>query len=280
VDLGLRIHERDTASAGSVIGSALALRLFLFFVPLLLFVLGIAGFLSSHLGRDDLDDAGISGGLARQINDALTQPNSTRWVAVVIGLFGMATTGRTLSKVLTVASCLSWQLPPRAKSSIRSIGAMVGLITGIGVVATLVNKVRHELGAGVATISFVAAFLIYLVAWILILMLLPRATPDPGALLPGALLAALTLAGMQAVSQLYLPGRLSHASELYGFVGIVVVTLGWFFLVGRSVVLGLTVNAVVYERFGSISTFVFGLPVLRVLPRRSAWFRRVFQLEV
>ena len=102
---------------------------------------------------------------------------------------------------------------------------------------------------------------------------------DPGALLPGALLAAVTLTALQAVSQLYLPGRLSQASEVYGAIGMVVVTLGWFFFVGRSVVLALTLNAVIYERFGSISTFVFGLPVLRALPRRWAWFRRIFQLE-
>ena len=40
----------------------------------------------------------------------------------------------------------------------------------------------------------------------------------------------------------------------------------------------MSVNAVVYERFGSISQFVFSLPVLRVLPRRWEWFRRFFQL--
>jgi uncharacterized BrkB/YihY/UPF0761 family membrane protein len=279
VDLGLRIHERDREAAGSVVGSAVALRLFLFFVPLLLFVIGIVGFLSTHVAAGDVEGAGISGSLAEQINQALTQPSSSRWLAVGVGLLGMVTTGRTLSKVMTVASCLSWQLPPRPKASVRAIGAIVGLLSGIGIVAALINKIQHELGVGVATVSLLAAFGIYLVAWILVMMMLPRATPDPGALLPGALLAASTLTGLQAVSQLYLPGRLSHASELYGIVGTVVVTLGWFFIVGRSIVLALTLNAVIHARFGSISTFVFGLPVLRAIPRRSAWFRRVFQLE-
>ena len=66
-------------------------------------------------------------------------------------------------------------------------------------------------------------------------MLLPRATTDPSALLPGARLVGLTLVGMQAVSQLYLPDRLSRASELYGAIGTTIVTLGWFFFpAGRS----------------------------------------------
>ena len=132
----------------------MALRLFLFFVPLLVFVVGIAGFVSTHVGSDDVDTVGITGGLARQINEALTQPSSSRWFAVGVGLFGMLTTGRTLSRVMTVASCLSWRLPPRPKASVRSIGGMVGLIAGIGLVAAIVNKIRHDLGIGVATVSF------------------------------------------------------------------------------------------------------------------------------
>jgi uncharacterized BrkB/YihY/UPF0761 family membrane protein len=113
------------------------------------------------------------------------------------------------------------------------------------------------------------------VAWIVLSMLLPRASTDPGALIPGAALVGITLAGMQAVSQLYLPNRLSRASELYGAIGATIVTLGWFFILGRAMVL----NGVIHERFGSISQVVFALPVMRLLPRKSAWIRRMFDLE-
>ena len=148
----------------------------------------------------------------------------------------------------------------------------------IGLVATLVNRVRAELGLAVAGFSFLIAFGVYLAAWVLLSMLLPRGTRDPGALLPGAVLMALVLAGLQAVSQLYLPDRFDRASQLYGAIGTTLVTLGWFFIIGRSMMLSLSINAVVFERFGSISQFVFGLPVLRALPRKWEWFRRFFQL--
>ena len=46
LDVGLRIYQRDRESAGTIVGSALAFRLFLFFVPLLLFVVGVLGFLA------------------------------------------------------------------------------------------------------------------------------------------------------------------------------------------------------------------------------------------
>ena len=107
----------------------------------------------------------------------------------------------------------------------------------------------------------------------------PRGTRDPGVLLPGAVLVAATTVGMQAVSQFYLPGQIGRASELYGAIGATIVTLGWFFILGRVIVIALALNAVVYERLGSISQFVFSLPVLRILPRRSAWIRRFFGLD-
>ena len=41
----------------------------------------------------------------------------------------------------------------------------------------------------------------------------------------------------------------------------------------------MSVNAVIYERFGSISQFVFSLPVLRLLPQRFPKLRKPFGLE-
>jgi uncharacterized BrkB/YihY/UPF0761 family membrane protein len=280
LDVGLRIYQRDRESAGTIVGSALAFRLFLFFVPLLLAVVGLFGFLASWTGPDDVNDAaGVTGTLAEQINTALTQPTSTRWIATFAGLTGMAWAGRSLSKVMVTAACLAWRLPVTTKASLRVIGSVVGLIVGIGLVASIANRIRFELGFGAASLSFVAALVAYAVAWMAMSMLLPRATTDPGALLPGAVLVGATLAGMQAVSQLYLPDKLGRASQLYGAIGTTVVTLGWFFFLGRAMVLGMSLDAVIYERFGSISQFVFSLPVVRVLPRKSQWIRGFFDIQ-
>ena len=76
-----------------------------------------------------------------------------------------------------------------------------------------------------------------------------------------------------------LPDKFGRASQLYGAIGTTVVTLGWFFFLGRAMVLGMSLNAVIYERLGSISQLVFALPVVRVLPRKSAWIRTFFDLE-
>jgi uncharacterized BrkB/YihY/UPF0761 family membrane protein len=92
-------------------------------------------------------------------------------------------------------------------------------------------------------------------------------------------LVGATLTGMQVVSQVYLPSRIGRASELYGAVGVTIVTLGWFFIAGRAMVVSMCLDAVVHERFGTISRLIFSLPILRVLPRRSARVRRLFGLD-
>jgi membrane protein len=279
VDVGLRMYQRDRSINGTVVGSAIAFRLFLFFVPLLLFLVGVAGFLPAAVDSDDVNDgAGVTGSLAVQIDTALSQPTQTRWVAVLVGFAGTITAGYSLSKVMVASSVLAWRLEQRPKASPRIVGAIVGLIAGVGLIALIVNRIRRELGLGVASVSFLVAFVVYVVAWLLVSMMLPRATKDVGALLPGAALVALTLTGMQAISQLYLPDRLSRASALYGTFGATIVTLGWFFILGRAIILGAELDAVIHERFGRITNFVFSWPLVRLL-RRSRLVRRAFGLD-
>jgi uncharacterized BrkB/YihY/UPF0761 family membrane protein len=82
-----------------------------------------------------------------------------------------------------------------------------------------------------------------------------------------------------AGSEFYLPGRIDRASQLYGAIGATIVTLGWFFILGRGIVLAMELNAAIYERYGSISRVVFSLPFFRVLARKSARVRRFFGLR-
>jgi uncharacterized BrkB/YihY/UPF0761 family membrane protein len=279
LDVSLRIYQRDRDAAGAVVGSALAFRLFLFFVPLTLFIVGLLGFVARWFDSAEINEAtGLGGTVAAQINTAMSQPTSTRWVATLAGLFGMVWAGRSLSKVMVSASCLAWRLPVTTKASVRVIGSVVGLIVGIAVVATVVNHIRRDFGLGVASLSFLAVAAIYGTAWMAMSLLLPRATRDPGALLPGAVFVGVVLAAMQAIAQLYIPEKLNRASALYGALATTIVTLGWFFFLGRAMVFGMALDAAVFERFGSISRFIFRLPIVRLVPRHSTWIRNFFDL--
>lgn len=279
VDVVAGTYVRDQESAGAVMGSAVAFRLFLFFVPLLLLFVGLAGFLTGYVGNDSLSrTAGVSGNLAHQMSAAFHQSGVTRWLAVFFGLTGALWAGRSLSRVLVATSAGAWGLTGRRRAHLRTAGAIAGLACGIALIAIGVNRIREAFGLGAAGLSFLPALAIYAVAWMAVSLLLPRGTEDPGAVLPGSLLVAATLAGMQAFSELYLPERLSRASQLYGEVGATIVTLGWFFILGRAIVVGMELNAAIYERYGSISQLVFGLPLLRTVAARSPRIRRFFDL--
>ena len=279
VDVVLGIFRRDRQAAGPVMSSALAFRLFLFFLPLLLLTIGVAGFASEVVDARSVDrTAGISGGLAEQVTAAFHQPGLTRLVAVLLGLWGVLVAGRSLSRVLYAASTAAWGLPSGGRARLRAVGAVAGLVCTIGVIAIVIGRIKESFGIGPASASYLPALLIYTIAWLGVLMFLPRATEDPGALLPGCLLVALTLTVMHAVSELYLPDRLDHASRLYGTFGITVVTLGWFFILGRAIIIAMELNAAIYDRYGGISQAAFSLPVLRILARRSPRVRRFFDL--
>src|SRR5580700_2826004 len=90
VDIVVGTFRRDRRAAGSVMSSALAFRLFLFFLPLLLLTIGVAGFASEVVDARSVNRAaGISGGLAKEVSTAFHESGLTRWVAVLLGVWGV-----------------------------------------------------------------------------------------------------------------------------------------------------------------------------------------------
>lgn len=281
LDLGFRFYERDRDCDASIIGSAVAFRVFLFFVPLMLAVVGVAGFLSQWItGNDAADALGVKGGLATQIDTALKQGATARWIALVVGVFGAAWAGRSLAKTLVVASRRAWQVPPPPKQyALRVSGSIAGLIAAVGLLTIITNRVRNAVGIGIGTTVLLGCALAYAVAWFFVSVVVPRAPSDPSALLPGAALVGAALGVMEWFVQFYLPNRINHASQLYGAIGITIVTLGWFFIIGRLFVMSFVLNAVIFERFGSLSEFVFGLPGVRRIPKRWPRVATFFGLD-
>lgn len=280
VDIGMGIYERDKSAAGTLLGSALSLRLFLFFVPLVLFAVGLAGLAGRHLGiTSAANEAGLSGSLAAEIDRAFAQGATTPWLALVGGLFGIATTGRSLTKALVLSSALSWQLGGKQKIPMRVVGIVVGMVIGTVLISVILDRIRQASGVAVASVSFLAVAALYVGLWTVLYLALPRQTSDPGSVLPGSSVVAGVLTCLQAVTQLYLPGQIDRAASIYGAIGIVIATLGWFFIMGRVIAFSFAMNAVLFERLGSVSGFVFGLPVLRLIPARWPAFAAFFDLD-
>jgi len=280
VDVAARTYERDRDAAGTLLGSALALRLFVFFVPMILLGVGLTGIFGDRLEAAEVSDAaGVSTRLAEYVDTAVTQSGRAPWVAAGLGLVGVVVSGRSLTRALVLSSALSWRLGGRQRLPIRAIGVVVGLFVGLVLASAITNRIRLASGLALTSMSMIAVFAVYLVLWLLLYQSLPRATTDPGAALPGAAIVALTMTGLQGVTQLYLPNQIASASSLYGSVGVLVALLGWFFFLGRAIAFSFAVNAVVYEQVGSVSVFVFGLPLIRQIPRRVPVVARYFAVD-
>ncbi|HEY6533303.1 MAG TPA: hypothetical protein VIY72_13420, partial [Acidimicrobiales bacterium] len=69
------------------------------------------------------------------------------------------------------------------------------------------------------------------------------------------------------------------STALAGGLGVAVATLGYMFLVGRIMASSFILNAVIFDRIGTISELVFALPGLRRLPRRFPRISRYFDLD-
>jgi uncharacterized BrkB/YihY/UPF0761 family membrane protein len=280
IDAAFVVYERDRISAGSVLGSAIAFRLFLFFVPAIVFGVGLLGVVSGYVDDQTVTDtASLTGVLAEQIRVALSQSSTAALLTLLTGLILMVSAGRTLAKALVASSSLVWLTGGKVTAKVKVVAIIIGLMTSLMLMMLVTNKIRAELGLAAAGLSFGLNFVVYAAGFVVLMSALPRRTQDPGALVPGAVFASLVLLGMQAFSQLYLPGRFDNASELYGGIGVTVVTLGWLFFVGRTLAFSFAMNAALFDRFGSLSQALFAIPVLRTLPPRSAFVRRYFGLD-
>jgi uncharacterized BrkB/YihY/UPF0761 family membrane protein len=282
VDLAVLLYERDRETFASVLGSAIAMRLFLFFVPVIVFCVGVVNLIagSDRLGHL-IHSANVTGSVAKQIESSLKSTGGKgSWALVFTGIFASIWAGRHLTRVLAACSAGAWRMGGMgAKATLRMAGMVTSLLFVAIVVSSLINRFREDSGIAAATGSLILAGVVYALAWFVVTMTLPRSTTDPGALLPGAALFGVTMALLQWFMQFYLPNKISRSSTTMGSIGFAVAVLGYLFFIGRIMAASLILDAVMFEKFGSLSEVVFALPVLRALPRRYPKLRHFFDLS-
>jgi hypothetical protein len=280
IDLACQYVERDRDLLTAILGSAIALRLFLFMVPTVAMAVGVTRLIAGPGGLEGLlEQSSVTGQLAQEISTATEASTSTLVVAIVtsVGLAGWA--GRNLVIVLAACSGTAWRLDATARRATLRVSATVTvLVLALMVTAAVTNRLRAEFGFAGSTTSWVLGVCAFSAAWFAVMWTLPRGTPDPGAVLPGAMLVGLSLTVLQWFMQFYLPSRLERSSAVAGGVGTAVAILGSMFLVGRVMASSFVVNALIYERLGSISVPLFGLPIIRRLPERFPAVVRWFDL--
>lgn len=273
------LFNRDREAFGSVLGSAIALRLFLFSVSLVVAIVSGMNLIFDRWGiESSIKGVGMTSEMARQVSAAAAPSGRDAWL--LVSSIGVALwSGRSLTKVLAACSAGGWRLPAvEAKPSVRVIARVTALFSLLVIAASGLARIRSQFGIAVATSSIALNIGLLGVGWFFVSLALPRPTRDPASVLPGAALFGVVVTAVQWFMHYYLPYKIENASETMGSLGVTVASLSYLFIVGRVMAGTVVLNAVIYEQFGSIAEFVFGLPWIERIPVRFPKVATFFDL--
>ena len=252
IDVAFVSLERDAAAPGSVLGAAVAFRVFLFVVPyafVLVYGLGLA---SSAMGGDPRDVAaklGIVGLLASTITVASEQSLFARTVVFGTALFALVSTSRSLLKVLVIVHTLTWQLPPPRRKLTRPALILILVVTAALALLQLVLWLRDQsFGAGlVAELVFIVVpASVWLVLSSRFFVHAEGATWRD--LLPGAVLVGIGIQVLHFITVYWITRLLESKSETYGAVGAGLAFLFWAYLIGRIFTAAAVLNAGAWQQ--------------------------------
>ena len=249
VDATFETVERDSRIGGGMLAGALSYRLFVFALPLSFFIVSGLGLIADAVGvRPNVvvNSVGFAGTVTKQVESA-AESGSDWWVALA-SFFVLVYVTRVLFRAITIVHALAWEgsaagVKVKARP-LEIFGAAVFcqllLVAGVGAVAH-----RSTIGGIVALVVFVAAIA---GLWLVIALQLPHSDARWTELIPGSLLYAIGMVGVQLWNVLILGKLIDSKSTTYGALGIAAALLLGFFLMGRVIVLAAVLNATLHER--------------------------------
>jgi uncharacterized BrkB/YihY/UPF0761 family membrane protein len=244
-------YRHDRRVGGEIMAGAIAFRMFVFILPLVLVLVAGLGLLADADEKGTPDVArqlGIGGLAAQSIADSARLDNGGRAVALALGLYFLYFASVALARALRIAHALAWQetVEPLRKPW-RAAGILIGLILSVMLIFSVVSRIR-EVRAGLGVIGMVSMLAVYAAAWFLVSVLLPHRHAPWTALLPGAAVFAVGVEILHLVTVYYLTRKVSSSTSLYGPVGAAIGILLWAYLFGRLTVAAAVVNATLWSR--------------------------------
>jgi uncharacterized BrkB/YihY/UPF0761 family membrane protein len=248
IEIGFRMIEHDIRIAGGVLGGGLAYRLFFFVLGLAVLVAGGLGFgaRSGENVESAAEDVGLTHAVSNSVADAAEQAQSGRWWLLLTGIFLVAWTSRGLFRALRLVHAAAWRTTVPPSSIVRGTGAVVA-VTGAAVVFLVaVGRVRAEFGLLMGFLITVAITAAFVGLWVWVSASLPSGNVPLTAFIPGAVLLTVGFQLLNIATALFIADRLASSSALYGALGIAATALFYLYLLGRLVVWGAELNAVVW----------------------------------
>jgi uncharacterized BrkB/YihY/UPF0761 family membrane protein len=249
VDATFDYVERDRRVAASVLAGGISFRLFFWLLPFALILGGVLGFASPDDAERTAEHVGLTGTAANAIADASAQANRGRWALLLIGAGTLLWTSSWSVVAFRRVHALIWNVPPprRSRSPLVEALAFSGLIVALLAIPAGAARLR-DVAPDVGLLIQLLAIGGFFALWLLISSLLPHGDAPVGALVPGALLVALTAQFVHLFAVLYVFIKIERAPSLYGGLGLAATLLFVLYVIGRIVVASAVLNAELWRR--------------------------------
>jgi uncharacterized BrkB/YihY/UPF0761 family membrane protein len=250
VRIVVQAFESDRRRAGGLLAGGLAYKIFLWQIPLVLFLVSAFGLVVDLSGDDPADVArqtGMTAALASAIAKAVAASGSARWWLMLLGAFVTIWAGRGVYRGVRLVSELAWDARAPKGNSLK--GSLA--VTGIGLLAIAMQVLLLKAFSALdvpGVVEFLVGLLLASALSLWMLSLLPRDDAPWQAVLPGAILFGVGLRLLGLAASTYFAVRLDRTSDLYGALGIAIVMMLYLFVLARLFVAAQFLNATLYRR--------------------------------
>jgi uncharacterized BrkB/YihY/UPF0761 family membrane protein len=247
VDVGFRAAERQRRVAAMVLAGGIAYRIFFWLLGVSVLVGGVLGLLDPDGLQSALESSGSGVWMADAVASVARSSDGNEWWLILTGGWLVLWTGYTCSKAFVLAHATIWGVPPpRLDRPLHASLTFNGFTIGLVAAMAGARWVRSES----AVAGLAAAMLVLGVAfgfWLLASHALPNRASGWVELMPGAAVVSVGLQAMHLFTTYFLAAKLESATQLYGVFGVVTTTLFWFYIGGRLIIAGATLNAEVAD---------------------------------
>ena len=251
VDATFRAVEHDNSTGGVVLAGAVAFRIFLYLVPLVfVFVVGVgyAADAASSNPSDVARQTGVSGLVAQAVSGADDLSGTKRVTTLVVGVLALFLAARGLLKVLRVIHAMVWGVRPAKAIGLTKQALVLIALTIVALAAAgVLGRVRRDSFVWGLVGLFLSALVPFLV-WLFASWHLPRRATRWQELVPGAVVFALGVLILHAITVYWIAREVAHKTATYGAIGTALALLLWAYLLGRVVTASAVVNASLYQR--------------------------------
>jgi uncharacterized BrkB/YihY/UPF0761 family membrane protein len=242
VEVGFRAAARQRRVAAMVLAGGIAYRVFFWTLGLSVLAGAVLGLVNPDAVQSTLEEQGLSTWMASAVADLSRSADGSTWWLLLVGVWLVLWSGYTCSKALVLTHGTIWGVaPPRFDRPLRVSLLWTGGAFGFIVAMAAARYVREQdlIGGLAATMLVVGVAFGF---WLLVTHRLPNAAAGWVELVPGAALVAVGVQVMHVFTVYFLGPKLEGATQLYGVVGVVTTALFWFYLLGRLIVAGATLN--------------------------------------